>query len=374
MDRKIIYPGQIPMAEDQLQAARFTQIGVGRLAGALYDESGTGASGFACTPGSGLSVTISPGQITQPGTIDASVFGVLPASASALPRQYVLADPVNVAIPGAGATYVVYGTPSTTDTANAVLPYYNSANPAQTFAGASNSGQTQPTVRTDAVTIGIATSVPSGSIPLWSIIVPSGATAITSTMISAASGAPLYPSLRRLAMRIVAPFNAALASAFGGYPSKSIVADPTTTGVFWVSTADNNLTTPGASGASWQNLFANILPSQQWAQRSFIPSSGWSISNTATFTATGSGCLMLCIASANIGGGGVQPVGCTLSINIDGTQVAADNTIESMSLSRTTILAPGAHTITANYSTGSSSSSAWSSVGLSSSMLFMPLP
>ncbi|BAT19845.1 gp53-like domain-containing protein [Asaia bogorensis] len=260
MDRKIIYPGQIPMVEDQLQAARFTQIGVGRLAGALYDESGTGASGFACTPGSGLSVTISPGQIIQPGMVDASEFGVLPASASALPRQYVLTDPVNIVIPGTGATYIVYGTVSTADTANAVLPYYNSANPSQTFAGVGNNGQNQPTVRADSVTIGVATSVPSGSIPLWSIVIPSGATAITSAMISAASGAPLYPSLRGLAMRSVAPFNANLAAAFKGYPSKAIVADPTTTGVFWVSTADNNLTTPGASGASWTSLFAGLTP------------------------------------------------------------------------------------------------------------------
>lgn len=255
MDRKIIYPGQIPLAEDQLQAARFAQIAIGRLAGALYGEGGTGASGFTCSPGTGMTVTVSPGEIIQAGVIDASAFGVLPASTSALPRQYILADPVNITIPGAGVTYIVYGTPSTADTANAVLPYYNSANPSQTFAGSGNGGANQPTVRSDYVTIGVASSVPLGSIPLWAVAVPSGATSIAAAMISSASGAPLYPSLRSLAARIVAPFNANLAAAFGGYPAKAIVADPNTTGVFWVSTADNNLTTPGASGAAWLSLF-----------------------------------------------------------------------------------------------------------------------
>ncbi|NVN02235.1 MULTISPECIES: hypothetical protein [Asaia] len=263
MDRKIIYPGQIPLVEDQLQDARFAQIAVGRLAGALYGEGGTGASGFACAPGGEMTVTVSPGEIIQAGVIDASAFGVLSASASALPRQYILTDPVNITIPGAGATYIIYGTLSTADTANAVLPYFNSANPSQTFAGSGNGGANQPTVRSDYVTIGVASSLPSGSIPLWAVAVPSGATSITAAMISAASGAPLYPSLRSLAARIVAPFNANLAAAFGGYPSKAIVADPNTTGAYWVSTADNNLTTPGASGATWQSLFAGYLTSAQ---------------------------------------------------------------------------------------------------------------
>ncbi|GBR19962.1 gp53-like domain-containing protein [Asaia spathodeae] len=255
MDRKIIYPGQIPLVEDQLQDARFAQIAIGRLAGALYGEVGTGASGFACSPGTGMTVTVSPGEIIQAGVIDASAFGVLPASTSALPRQYILTDPVNITIPGAGATYIIYGTLSTADTANAVLPYFNSANPSQTFAGSGNGGANQPTVRSDYVTIGVASSLPSGSIPLWAVAVPSGATSVTAAMISAASGAPLYPSLRSLAARIVAPFNANLSAAFGGYPSKAIVADPNTTGAYWVSTADNNLTTPGASGAAWLSLF-----------------------------------------------------------------------------------------------------------------------
>ncbi|WP_336985153.1 glycine-rich domain-containing protein, partial [Asaia sp. HN128] len=44
------------------------------------------------------------------------------------------------------------------------------------------------------------------------------------------------------------------------------VADPTTTGLFWVSTADNNLITPGESGASWVNLFAGLATETYAAQ------------------------------------------------------------------------------------------------------------
>jgi len=55
------------------------------------------------------------------------------------------------------------------------------------------------------------------------------------------------------------PFSASFAQSVGGYPQGCVVADPATTGLFWVSTADNNLTTPGAQGASWVNLFAGLV-------------------------------------------------------------------------------------------------------------------
>lgn len=54
------------------------------------------------------------------------------------------------------------------------------------------------------------------------------------------------------------PFSASFAQSVGGYPQGCVVADPTSTGVYWVSTADNNLTTPGASGASWVTLSSTV--------------------------------------------------------------------------------------------------------------------
>lgn len=58
---------------------------------------------------------------------------------------------------------------------------------------------------------------------------------------------------------MIGVYDAGFASSIGGYASGAVVAG-TTPGTFWVSTADNNMTQPGANGAFWQNLFANYLP------------------------------------------------------------------------------------------------------------------
>ncbi|OUJ08243.1 hypothetical protein HK25_00815, partial [Acetobacter sp. DsW_059] len=52
-----------------------------------------------------------------------------------------------------------------------------------------------------------------------------------------------------------------------GYKKYAIVSD--SSGNFWVSTADSNLTTPGADGASWQSLF-NGYATESWASDAFV--------------------------------------------------------------------------------------------------------
>ncbi|OUJ09538.1 hypothetical protein HK25_11445, partial [Acetobacter sp. DsW_059] len=52
-----------------------------------------------------------------------------------------------------------------------------------------------------------------------------------------------------------------------GYKKYAIVSD--SSGNFWVSTADSNLTTPGAEGASWQSLF-NGYATESWANDTFV--------------------------------------------------------------------------------------------------------
>lgn len=252
MDQKIIYPGQIPLDTDLLYAERFASIATGRMAGGIFGEGNTAASGLACTPGSGLEVSIAPGQIIAPGVVDASALGTLAAVASALPRQYILRDATTLTVPGTGATYIVYATVATSDTAQQVLPFYNASNPTQTFAGQNNSGAALPTIRADGITLAIATSVPAGGIPLWSIAVTSGAASIATGMISKAAGAPFYRNLVDIAPRVVAPYDAALSAAISGYPLAVIVSD--TSGALWVSTQAANTTTPGASGAKWSQL------------------------------------------------------------------------------------------------------------------------
>lgn len=74
-----------------------------------------------------------------------------------------------------------------------------------------------------------------------------------------------------LALSQVSPYNKSFAVAVGGYRKGALVSNGS--GGFWVSTADNNLTVPGASGANWSDLFSGMA-SQSWANSQFIINNG----------------------------------------------------------------------------------------------------
>ena len=78
----------------------------------------------------------------------------------------------------------------------------------------------------------------------------------------------LSQAIQSLQAGYVGQFDSTFATAIGGYPSGAIVCG-STAGTFWVSTADNNLTTPGADGASWQSLF-NGYATESWASDTFV--------------------------------------------------------------------------------------------------------
>ncbi|ARW48165.1 hypothetical protein [Acetobacter pasteurianus] len=65
------------------------------------------------------------------------------------------------------------------------------------------------------------------------------------------------------------------ANAIGGYPSGALAADPSTVGVFWVSTADDNTTQPGANGASWQSLFTGYVKKSGDTMSGILNNSSW---------------------------------------------------------------------------------------------------
>lgn len=67
----------------------------------------------------------------------------------------------------------------------------------------------------------------------------------------------------------VGPFNATFAAAISGYPAGAIVGG-LVPGTFWVSTADNNITTPGATGAFWKSVFEGYA-TQAWADSRYEP-------------------------------------------------------------------------------------------------------
>lgn len=58
--------------------------------------------------------------------------------------------------------------------------------------------------------------------------------------------------LQQYCAGVIPVFDATFQAAISGYPLNAIVADASTAGLFWVSTADANMTVPGADGASWQ--------------------------------------------------------------------------------------------------------------------------
>lgn len=74
------------------------------------------------------------------------------------------------------------------------------------------------------------------------------------------------------AQRGVAPYSAALAQLIGGYPKYAIVVDAT--GVLWRSTADANMTVPGAEDAAWGLLFDG-LATQVWADSRYQKALGY---------------------------------------------------------------------------------------------------
>ncbi|ARW47872.1 hypothetical protein QQM41_11925 [Acetobacter sp. AC2005] len=110
-------------------------------------------------------------------------------------------------------------------------------------------------------------------------------------------GADMNGFLHRLSRAIqvlqagyVGPFNAAFAQAIGGYPAGAIVSGATP-GSFWVSTADSNITTPGANGATWKSLFDGYLTAAI-AANTYVKKSGDTMSgilNNSSWVAGGVG-------------------------------------------------------------------------------------
>ncbi|MFT8419392.1 MAG: hypothetical protein ABF636_11280 [Acetobacter sp.] len=78
----------------------------------------------------------------------------------------------------------------------------------------------------------------------------------------------LSSALQVLQAGYLGPFDAGFAQSIGGYPLGAVVAG-TLPGTFWVSTAEANVSTPGAQGATWQSLF-NGYATQAWSNTQFL--------------------------------------------------------------------------------------------------------
>jgi hypothetical protein len=219
MDRNIVYPGSIPLDTDLLSVNRNSMIGLGFLAQAILGIS-TVADGLSCQPTSpaSMNVVIGAGSITQFGPIDVLAYGSIAADSTDqvvkmginnAPTTFSVTAPSSV---GQSVNYLVEAAFQEADASPVVLPYYNAANPAQSYSGPGNTGTAQNTVRTQRVQLQIKPGVPGNSgsqttpvadggwIGLYQITVTYAQTQVTAANITVLPTAPFLtwklPSLR----------------------------------------------------------------------------------------------------------------------------------------------------------------------------------
>ncbi|GGH14942.1 hypothetical protein GCM10007036_14590 [Alsobacter metallidurans] len=209
MDRQIIYPGQIPLDTDLLNAERFTMTALGALMQAVLGTS-TVVDGLQCVPSApaSLSVQVLAGSVYAVQNLDANGFGSLAADTTrSIVKQGISLDTTVLTLTppatnGQAINYLIQVAFSETDDTPIVLPYYNSANPAQAYSGPNGLGTSQMTVRRQKALIsakaGVAATAGTQTTPapdagytgLYSVTVAYGATQLTSAQITQLSTAP----------------------------------------------------------------------------------------------------------------------------------------------------------------------------------------
>ena len=239
MDRSIIYPSEQGRSTDILFGQRSALIGLSKLSEALFG-TGTFVTGLTVGPNSpaALNVVVQPGQIFMEALVDATAYGILPADpAHSILKQGLLMDAltINCAAPvtvGYSVNYLIEATYQDQDTANVVLPYFNSVNPSIPLSGQNNSGAAQATERQGAIVItakpGAAATTGSqatpaldtGNVGLAVVTVAYGQTAIVSGNISAYT-TPTIPAAGALANSRSAILNKSVAG------SSNVTLDPT---------------------------------------------------------------------------------------------------------------------------------------------------
>ena len=209
MDRKLVYPSQVPLSADFLQVQRNSMLA---LAYDIQAWGGTGtiADGLGCIPSvpASLAVQILPGSLCQLAANDQTAFGSLAVDVThQIMQQGILLDATSLTLTppgtaGQAINYLIQAQFQASDTDATVLAYFNSANPTVPFMGPANSGTAQPTTRKGIIVLqakaGVAAtagtqvtpSPDAGYVGLYSVTVANGATALTSGQISQLATAP----------------------------------------------------------------------------------------------------------------------------------------------------------------------------------------
>ena len=216
MDRKIVYPGQIPLETDLLGTNQSTMVALSKLAAAILGTGGV-VSGLAVGPNTpaALNVVVSPGEIYSLQNLEATPYSSLPADTShTCVKQGILLDAVTLPCPapttaGFSINYLIEAAYADADVNPTTLPYYNASNPSQAYSGPNNTGAAQATTRAGQVQLqvkaGVAAATGSqttpavdvGFIALAVVTVANGQTTIVAGNISAnVTGSVMPKSVR----------------------------------------------------------------------------------------------------------------------------------------------------------------------------------
>lgn len=171
--------------------------------------SSTVVSGLACTPVvSSLSVQIATGRIYSLGTVDPTAYSDIGVdTADTVLKQGILLAPITLNCPapvtaGNSINYLIEAQYQDSDTATAVLPYYNAANPSSALSGPGGLGTSQPTQRDGIISLiakagasattgtQITPTVDAGYTGLWVVTIAYGQTSVVVGNIATAASAP----------------------------------------------------------------------------------------------------------------------------------------------------------------------------------------
>lgn len=209
MDRKIVYPGEVPLSADFLSIQRSTMIAL------AYDTQAwagttTVADGLSCIPTSpaSLAVQVTAGSLCSLLAVDATSFGSLAAdNTHQIMQQGILLDTVSLTLTPPGTSgqainYLIQVQFQSVDADSTVLAYFNSSNPSVPWTGPNNSGTAQYTSRRGTIAVqakaGTAATAGTQTTPspdagwtgLYAVTVANGATALTSGQIAVLATAP----------------------------------------------------------------------------------------------------------------------------------------------------------------------------------------
>ncbi|MCQ8279849.1 hypothetical protein NFI95_15500 [Acetobacteraceae bacterium KSS8] len=381
MDLPNTYVGAIPLDSDLPTLGRFAVEGLGFLA-QLVMGSGAAATGLACTPGSGLTVSVSAGSLLQLSTLAPVASGPLPVDNTPCVQQGINTAATTLTL-GAG-TWTIYGSVSVSGGAQAVLPYFNAANPSQPLSGPGNSGQPVYTQTQARVALGATTgTIPAGSVALYTVAVPNGATNITQATISQAANGPFWLTVPQIAAKIgtvigaagiaesttnsndlLAALQALFVRVGGGVNQQSghVIE-------FGLSTTSTALrATIDTTDLGEIVTFGNVALGG-WQEQYYALTGNTTRTLSASFTVSRSGIVRV-MASANLATQSTSNV--YLDCAVNGTRLSADNTTNSTGLTNHGVMAVSAGTVTVTSTFGSAASGTSPNCGHTLSYDFIP--